>query len=109
MDKELRATLEGKEVAVTRLAHRASQREGADIQHRVALTDGAEALQEKLQTHFPKHTLVLDIIHVAEYLWATANALLGETHPHRTTWVHAYLEALLSGETDTVIAALEAA
>ena len=43
--KELRATLEGKEVAVTRLAQRASQREGPYIQHRVALTDGAEALQ----------------------------------------------------------------
>jgi hypothetical protein len=108
VDKELRATLEGKEVAVTRLAHRASQREGAYIQHRVALTDGAEALQEQLHTPFPQHTLVLDIIHVAEYLWATANALLGETHPHRATWVHAYLEALLRGETDAVIAALEA-
>ena len=91
-----------------RLAQRASQRAGASIQHRVALTDGAEALQEQLQTYFPQHTLVLDIIHVAEYLWATANPLLGETHPHRTTWVHAYLEALLSGETDAVIAALEA-
>jgi hypothetical protein len=107
-DKELRATLEGKEVAVTRLAQRAIQREGTSIQHRVALTDGAEALQEQVQRHFPQHTLVLDIIHVAEYLWATANTLLGETHPHRTTWVRTYLASLLSGETAAVIAALEA-
>jgi hypothetical protein len=108
VDKELRATLEGKAMAVTRLAQRANQREGAHIQHRVALTDGAEPLQEQLQMHFPQHTLVLDIIHVAEYLWATGNTLLGKTHPHRTTWVRAYLEPLLSGETDAVIAALEA-
>jgi hypothetical protein len=106
--KELRATLEGKEVAVTRLAQRASQREGAHIQHRVALTDGAEALQEQVQTHFSQYTLVLDIIHATEYLWDTANALLGETHPHRLAWVRAYLEPLLAGQTDAVITALEA-
>jgi hypothetical protein len=106
--KEVRATLEGQAVAVTRLAQRAGQREGAHIQQRMALTDGAEALQEQVQAHLPQHILVLDIIHVAESLWATANTLLGETHPHRTTWVRAYLESLLSGETDAVIAALEA-
>lgn len=43
--KELRASLDGKEVAVTRLAQRAGHREGPHIQQRVALTDGAEALQ----------------------------------------------------------------
>jgi hypothetical protein len=90
------------------LAPRASQREGAHIQSRVALTDGAEALQEQVQTHCPQHTLVLDIIHAAEYLWDTANALVGETHPHRLAWVRAYLERLLAGQTDAVITALEA-
>ena len=105
--KELHATLEGKEVALMRLAPRAGQREGAHIQQRVALTDGAEALQEQVVTPFPGHTLVLDSIHVAEYRWATANTLLGETHLPRTMWVRAYLEPLLRGETDAVIAALE--
>ncbi|MCA1598575.1 MAG: hypothetical protein LC769_06055, partial [Chloroflexi bacterium] len=73
--KELRATLAGKEVALTRLAERARQREGPRIQERVALTDGAEALQKQIETHFPKHTLVLDIIHAMDYLWNAANAL----------------------------------
>jgi hypothetical protein len=59
-------------------------------------------------THFPEHTLVLDIIHATEYLWDTANALLGETHPQRLAWVGAYLEPLLAGQTDAVITALEA-
>ena len=80
--KELRATLEGKAVAMRRLAQRVAQREGPHIQQRVALTDGAEALQQQLVAHFPGYTLVLDIIHAVEYLWDTANALLGETHPH---------------------------
>jgi hypothetical protein len=106
--KELRATLAGKADAMGRLATRVVQREGPYIQHRVALTDGAEALQQQLMTHFPAYTLILDIIHATEYLWDTANALLGETHPHRTAWVRAYLEPLLAGQTDAVITALEA-
>jgi hypothetical protein len=106
--KELRATLEGKAVAMRRLAQRVAQREGPHVQQRVALTDGAEALQQQLVAHFPAYTLILDIIHATEYLWDTANALLGETHPQRTAWVRAYLEALLAGQTDAVITALEA-
>jgi hypothetical protein len=106
--KELRATLEGKAVAMTRLVQRVTQREGSQIQHRVALTDGAEALQQQVVTHLPEHTLVLDIIHATEYLWDTANLLLGETHPHRTVWVRSYLEPLVAGQTEAVLAALEA-
>ena len=51
---------------------------------------------------------MLDIIHATEYLWDTANALLGETHPQRVAWVRAYLEPLLAGQTDAVLTALEA-
>jgi hypothetical protein len=74
----------------------------------VALTDGAEARQQQLMTHFPAYTLNLDLIPAMESLWDTANALLGETQPHRTASVRAYLESLLAGQTDTVITALEA-
>jgi hypothetical protein len=87
---------------------RLAQRAGPYIQHAGALTDGAEALQQQVVTQFPEHTLILDIIPATEYLWATANALLGETHPHRTAWVRAYLESLLAGQTGPVSTALEA-
>lgn len=106
--KELRATLEGKADAMSRLVQRVAQRDGPHIEQRVALTDGAAALQQQLLTHFPQYTLVLDIIHATEYLWDTANALLGETHPQRLAWVGAYLEPLLAGQTNAVITALEA-
>jgi hypothetical protein len=106
--KELRATLDGKAAAMSRLAQRVAQRDGPHIQQRVALTDGAESLQQQLLTPVPHYTWILDIIHATEYLWDTANALLGETHPHRPSWVHAYLEPLLAGQTDAVITALEA-
>lgn len=105
--KELRATLDGKDAALRCLAQRAAQREHAAVQHRVALTDGAAALQQRMQTHLPGFTLVLDIIHASAYLWEVANALLGERHPDRTAWMRRHLEQLLSGQTVALIAALE--
>jgi hypothetical protein len=107
IEKELHATLEGKTLAMRYLVERVAQREGPHLQHRVALSDGAEALQQQLLTHLPQPTLVLDIIHATAYLWDTANALLGETHPHRTVWVRHYLELLVAGQADAVITALE--
>lgn len=75
----------------------------------MALTDGAEALQQQLVTHMPAFTLIMDIIHATAYLWDTVNVLLGETHPHRLAWVRAFLEPLLAGQIAAVITALEAA
>jgi hypothetical protein len=106
--KEVHATLEGKTVALSRLQQRAAQRVGPPQQQRVALTDGAEPLQEQLLAHFPQHTLVLDIIHATEYLWDAATALLGETHPERKGWVRRRLTQVLSGESAQVSADLEA-
>ncbi len=107
VDKELRACLDGKAAAITRLAARAAWREGAFIAAKVALTDGAEALQQQMLSQFPDYTLILDIIHASEYLWDSANALLGEKHPERIKWVRQHLEAVLSGRTREVIAALQ--
>ncbi len=105
--KELRATLAGKDAAFERLTQRVVQREGAHIEHRVALTDGDEALQHQVNDRLPAFTLVLDIIHASEYLWDAANALLGETHPERTAWVEKHLLSILSGQAADVIQALE--
>jgi hypothetical protein len=99
--------LDGKAAAVTKLAQRAALREGPQVRDRVALTDGAEALQEQMQTHLPDYTLVLDIIPATQYLWAAANALLGEADPQRLPGVREHLEQILSGQTAVVIAALE--
>ena len=82
-----RGVLYGKDIAFERLVERVIQREGGHIQHRVALTDGAEPLQNRVGDKLPQFTLTLDVIHASEYLWDAANALMGETHPERTTWV----------------------
>ena len=106
--KERQATLAGKTVAMSQLAPRVAQRAGPHIQHHVALTEGAEARQPQVVTRFPAHTVLLDIIHATESLGDTATALLGETHPQRTAWVRADLEARLAGPTGPVITALAA-
>lgn len=105
--KEVRATMKGKDFALARLARRVDRRQGEHVQHRIALTDGAEALQDRVLSTFPGFTLVLDIIHVLEYLWNAANALLGETHPDRTGWVKEQLLCILTGQTEAVIRTLE--
>jgi len=99
--------MKGKDFALERLVRRVAQREGEHIQQRAALTDDAKALQDRILSKFPDFELVLDIIHVSEYLWDAANALLGETHPDRTAWVREQLLLILSGETSTVIHTLE--
>lgn len=105
--KYLWATLSGKDAALAQLAEQVQRRDGASIVDRVALTDGAVALQQRVEAQFPEFTLVLDIIHAVEYLWKAANALLGERHAKREHWVGQHLEALLSGRLAQVIADLE--
>lgn len=60
-------------------------------------------MQERIQQQFPSFTLVLDLIHVVEYLWEAANALLGETAPQRTAWVQAYTLLLLQSKAEQVV------
>jgi len=106
-NKEVWATLEGKDIAFDRLARRVAQRDHAGVQQRVALTDGDEALQNQVSDKLPGFELILDIIHASEYLWDTANALLGEGNPDRTAWIGEQLLQILSGQTIEVIQTLE--
>jgi hypothetical protein len=105
--KQIFASLDGKDLALKRLAEWVKRREGPQVRTRVALTDGAEALQRHMQAKLPGFTLVLDIIHVAEHLWQAGTALHGETDPQRDVWVEAQMDDLLCSHTDDVIQRLE--
>lgn len=102
--KQLWTTLQGKDVALERLARQVKKREGHHIKHRIALTDGAEALQVRVLNYCPDFTLILDFIHADEYLWDVANRLFDEKDPLRTAWVEARTLKMLSGQTQQVIA-----
>ena len=105
--KHVFASLDGKAAALQRLARWAAKREGLQIRQRVALTDGAEALQDQMRHYLPNFTLVLDIIHVVEDLWAAGTALYGETDPQRETWVKAQTLDILCSRVDRVLQRLE--
>ncbi len=104
--KRLWATLAGKDAALAAAAAPVARRDGPHLTHRVALTDGSQALQERVQRQFPAFTLVLDLIHATEYLWKAANALLGETTPRRTAWVKARTLQLVRSQSAWVVADL---
>jgi hypothetical protein len=105
--KQVWVTLSGKDAALKHLAEQINKRAGPQIQHHVALTDGSEPLQQRMLRYCPTCTLVLDLIHALEYLWKAANALLGETHAQRSSWVAERTLRLLSGQASAVISELE--
>jgi hypothetical protein len=102
-NKHIWATLEGKDTALARLAKQVAPRQGRHILQQVALCDGCEALQSRIETQFPDFTLILDFIHPNEYLWKVANSLLGETSELRTEWVAHQTLLMLSGQTAQII------
>jgi len=51
--------------------------------------------------------IILDIIHVSEYIWDAANALFGEGCNLRVVWVKRMLEDLLNSRTNKVIKDLQ--
>jgi hypothetical protein len=103
-NKHIWATLDGKDVALDRLMRQVTLRQGSHIQHQVALCDGCEALQSRIEARFSDFTLILDFIHPHEDLWEVANSLLGETNEQRAEWVAAKTLHMLSGKTKQVIA-----
>jgi len=102
-NKHIWATLEGKDEALSRLAKQVELRMGGHIQHKVALCDGCEPLQDRIGRQFPDFVLFLDFIHANEYLWDVGNSLMGENDPQRTDWVAHRTLQILSGETRQVI------
>jgi hypothetical protein len=76
----------------------------------VGLVDGNDT-QLKLLTalarkHEVKLTIVLDIIHVCEYLWSAALAFHAEASPEREAWVGERLDNVLRGKAATVAAGM---
>lgn len=104
--KQLWATLEGKDAALDRLQDRVRRRQGPHIQAQVALCDGDPALQARIEARFPAFALVLDFVHVSQYLWKAAEVLF-EVQEKRQGWVEQQAAQLLRSEVEAVIASLE--
>jgi Uncharacterised protein family (UPF0236) len=105
--KQTFGTLDGKTVALNQLAQQVARRDTSQVVYRVALTDGAESLQQRLQDQLPDFSLVLDIIHATEYLWNAANARWGETSAQRLPWIRQALSWLLDNQLDALLLDLQ--
>jgi len=101
--KQLFGTLDGQQVAFEQLAQQVDKRDSDGVQHYVALTDGNRGLKKRGQEDLPHFSLIVDIIHVTEYLWTAATLLWGETHPMRETWMQDALECVLDDDLDHLL------
>lgn len=101
--KQVFGTMAGKEAAFTHLAQQVTRRQHDQLVHRIALTDGDIALQKQVHTSLPGFTLILDLLHVAQYLWKAANVLWDETNPDRELWITDALRCVLEDQLDTLL------
>lgn len=101
--KQVFGTLDGQQAAFEQLTQHVARRDTDTITHYVALTDGNRGLKNRVQDDLPHFTLIVDIIHVTEYLWEAANVLLGETHPMRQVWMRDALRCVLDDELDQLL------
>jgi hypothetical protein len=74
----------------------------------VALLDGNEdqlALVKAAAKKYGPVFIVIDLMHVLEYLWRAGHGLYGESTPEAENWVQGRLLELLRGKAATVVAA----
>ncbi len=104
--KQLWATLAGKDAALDHLQDQVRLRQGAHLEAQIALCDGDSALQARIEARFPDFELVLDFVHVSGYLWKAAEVLF-EAQEQRQDWVEQQALELLGGASEAVIAKVE--
>lgn len=102
-NKQVFGTLAGQQIAFEQLAKQVEGRSSEQIVHYVALTDGNRGLKNRVQLDLPHFRLIVDIIHVTEYLWEVGNTLLGETHPMREIWIQDALRCVLEDDLDSLL------
>lgn len=76
----------------------------------VVLVDGGvhqlKLVKEALECQMISATIILDIIHVLEYLWKASHAFFGEASSHGEGWVTERLRRILQGQVVSVAAGI---
>ena len=108
-DKRVWASVEKTPRKVIREAFEEAQRRDPDHRRRwVVLVDGEpkqiKAVKAEARRVGVKVEIIVDIIHVIEYLWKAARALFGESNLEAESWVGDRLLGLLSGRTGGEVA-----
>jgi hypothetical protein len=109
-DKRVWASVEKQSRRVIREAFAEALRRDPEKRRQwVVLVDGDRKQLRAVKTEAKRAgvtvTLVLDIVHVLEYVWKAARALFGESNADAEKWVGDRLLALLTGRTGGEVAA----
>jgi len=98
---------QGKDGVIQQVAQEMQHRDPAGDKTAVCVMDGERALKTRaikyLQRAFPALILVLDIIHVVEYLWKAAYAFSEPESEDARLWVRERLLRILNGEVSMVV------
>jgi hypothetical protein len=98
---------------IAQVFDQATQRDPTHRRTWVVLVDGArhqlELLRAEAQQRGVHIHILIDFIHVLEYLWKAAWAFHTDADPDAEPWVAAHALRILAGEVDAVIAALHQA
>jgi hypothetical protein len=109
--KRVWASIEKHSRTVIREAFQEAQRRDPERRRRwVVLVDGdrgqIRAVKEEAVRIGAKVTIIIDVVHVLEYLWLAARALFGGSTPEAERWVGKRLMSLLTGRSGGDIARL---
>jgi hypothetical protein len=108
-DKRVWASVEKHPSKVIRTMFDEAQKRDPEHRRRwVVLVDGEPkqlaAVKVQARRIGVKVTILVDVVHVLEYLWKAARALFGESTPKAEAWVRDRLLALLSGRSGGQVA-----
>jgi hypothetical protein len=104
--KRVRATLEGKENAMTWVRDEAERRDPDHRKHRVCLMDGSPGLWRLALVILSGSTFILDLFHALEYLWKVAYVFFPEGSPEAEAFLRHRLRMLLQGKVGYLIGGL---
>jgi hypothetical protein len=82
------------------------RRDPGGTKRRVVVTDGERALQKRAKALLPGVTLILDLLHVMEYLWKAAYVFHPEGTPEAEAWVKERALRILRGQVGQVVKGL---
>lgn len=110
VDKRVWASVEKHPSKVIREAFDEALRRDPDRRQRwIVLVDGEpkqlRAVKAEARRVGVQVTILVDVVHVLEYVWKAARAIFGESNAEAETWVGNRLLALLTGRTGGQVAA----
>jgi hypothetical protein len=106
-NKRVWASLQaGKDAFIQDVHQEMIRRDPRHARRHVVVTDGERALQKRVIKTMSNVTLILDLIHVLEYLWSAAHALHPEGSAKAKHFVSDRLRRILHGNVSQVVKGL---